>query len=181
MKQKLKISIGSSLQKAATCLTVAATIAALSISFSCSSDNDYEEPWLNKEHRTRASMDIEPIERDAKFFKAGSQEFTYKINHDFVEYQINAVISWDNGTDGMPWPTPHMNLDYDLDNTSLRFVFHSKSCSWQSLLVNQVSANISFNYLLVKDMHTFGGELICDTLTSGLIHRCEDIQMEYLN
>ena len=56
MKQKLKISIGSSLQKAATCLTVAATIAALGFTFSCSSDNDYEEPWLNKEHRTRAGI-----------------------------------------------------------------------------------------------------------------------------
>ena len=77
MKQKLKISIGSSLQKAATCLTVAATIATLGFTFSCSSDNDYEEPWLNKEHRTRAvsstsSTNEEVIDIRGKKIKAGA-------------------------------------------------------------------------------------------------------------
>lgn len=80
MKQKLKIPIGSSLQKAATCLTFAAVIAALVFTFSCSSDDDYEEPWVNKEHRTRAAMMTARSEAPSEqMVEEGSQVVTLDI------------------------------------------------------------------------------------------------------
>ena len=78
--KKLKIPIGLSLQKATTCLTLAATIAALGLTFSCSTDNEYEEPWLNKEHKTRAAMMTARNEAPSEqMVEEGSQVVTLDI------------------------------------------------------------------------------------------------------
>lgn len=98
MKQKLKISIGSSLQKAATCLTVAATIATLGFTFSCSSDNDYEEPWLNKEHKTRAGNP----ESGLYMLEAGTTSATFTDSRIKVKFDI----SWGDSPNAHTMPQP---------------------------------------------------------------------------
>lgn len=56
MRKNLKISYGGIIKKVVATLGLTALIITLGSMYSCSSDGEYEEPWLNKEHRTRAAI-----------------------------------------------------------------------------------------------------------------------------
>jgi len=140
MKQKLKISIGSSLQKAATCLTVAATIATLGFTFSCSSDNDYEEPWLNKEHRTRAAMmddAKEPIY--VRVLVAGQFDYT----HQDTPFDIALHFSWPDGNEAVRFPKPSVSIiDNETHNDSVSVT--AVRCNWGSIGGESINYTIDY-------------------------------------
>ena len=98
MKQKLTISIGLSLQKAAKCLPLAAAITALGLTFSCSTDNEYEEPWLNKEHKTRAGNP----ESGLYMLEAGTTSATFTDSRIKVKFNI----SWGDSPNAHAMPQP---------------------------------------------------------------------------
>lgn len=141
MKQKLKIPIGSSLQKAATCLTFAAASAALGFTSSCSSDNEYEEPWLNKEHKTRAGSDIYYIESQGEVhYTLGNQRLS-----------VNATLFWESGEVGYPWPQLTVrNCDYTRFDTTVTDI--QPRFAWIGSNANpKISAHIPYSYYIITD------------------------------
>ena len=100
-KTTLKTGIGSG-KNAAKFLGAAFCAITLTLAYSCSADGDYEEPWLNKEFKTRAGSNDLGIERDLPRFKHGETEA--KDSTDFCRFRIH--FQWGNGVEFNEHPDP---------------------------------------------------------------------------
>lgn len=58
MKKKIENRTCSLIRTAVITLVLNPLIIALGAIYGCSSDGEYEEPWLTKEHKTRAALDM---------------------------------------------------------------------------------------------------------------------------
>ena len=75
---------------------------------SCSADSDYDEPWLKKEHRTRAAIMDSRNEGGGKRFYAS--QTTVEL-HDTLNFKI--TIKWGDGYDDGNSITPNPHIDHD--------------------------------------------------------------------
>lgn len=76
--------------------------------YSCSADSDYDEPWLKKEHRTRAAIMDSRNEGGGKGFYAG--QTTVEL-HDTLNFKI--TIKWGDGYDYGNSITPNPHIDHN--------------------------------------------------------------------
>ena len=109
--------------------------------YSCSADGEYDEPWVNKEHRTRAASDVYYIEsRGNEHYSFGDERLS-----------VNATLSWESGRAGNPWPALWVNAcdTTKLDATvcDINYVFR-----WfGSSEFPQIIVNFYYNYFQTTD------------------------------
>ena len=96
MRKLLIVSYGRFMKKAVAILGLVYLIITLGTMSSCSSDNDFEESWIGKEHRTRAGImattEEENVEILGKRVKPGNVTI-----HVGEAPGFEAVASWSDG------------------------------------------------------------------------------------
>ena len=140
-KTTLKTVIGSG-RNAAMFMGAAICAITLTLAYSCSADGEYEDPWLNKEFKTRAGMmdeGNEPIYVEVLV----ADEYNY-IHSDSI-FDVQLHFSWNEGNEADRFPNPRVTIV----DTTYRQPAHvdNATCTWGS--INAQSINYWIYYTSV--------------------------------